>query len=104
MRYKKGAPHTMQSGVQLSAQNILILRMENLNLNDGEGKGRQDLKDTGTGSGTFISEGKAVNITWERSDRSARTKYYLEDKSELLLNPGVTIVQIVPGSMNVTIE
>lgn len=104
MRYKKGAPHTMQSGVQLSAQNILILRMENFNLNDGDGKGRQDLKDTGTGSGTFISEGKAVNITWEKSDRSARTKYYLEDKSELELNPGVTIVQIVPGSMNVTIE
>lgn len=104
MRFKKGAPHTMQSGVQLSFENVVILRMQNSNLNDGSGKGRQDLADTGTGSGTYITNGKSVPITWKKADRSARCHLYFENGDEVELNPGKTFIQIVPNDMNVTIS
>lgn len=103
MRFKKGAPHTMQSGVQLSFENVVILRMQNSNLNDGSGKGRQDLADTGSGSGMYITNGKSVPITWKKSDRSARTHLYFENGDEVELNPGKTFVQIVPNDMQITI-
>lgn len=103
LRFKKGQPHTMQSGVQLSFENVIILRMQNSDLNDGSGKGRQDLADTGTGNGTLISAGKAVPITWKRADRSSKTEYFYENGESVLLNPGKTFIQIVPESMNVTI-
>ena len=104
MRFKKGAPHTMQSGVQLSFENVVILRMQNSNLNDGSGKGRQDLADTGTGNGTYITNGKSVPITWKKADRSARCHLYFENGDEVELNPGKTFIQIVPNDMNVTIS
>lgn len=103
LREKRGSAHTMQSGVQLSATNILILKMTNVPLNDGENKDRQDLYDTGSGEGIYITGGKAQAITWEKSDRSARTHYRLNGE-ELFLNPGVTIVQIVPPTMAISIE
>lgn len=103
-RFKKGSEHTMQSGVTLTAQNIVILRMDNYDLNDGTDKGRQNLSDTGSGKGTYISSGKYVDITWKKSDRSASTELYYENGEKVSLNPGVTFIQIVPSSMNVTIE
>ncbi len=102
IRYKKDDIHKMQSGTALSATNLLILRMDNVDLNDGENKGRQDLYDTGEGKGIYITCGKAQNIIWKKDNRSAKTRYYYEDGQELSLNPGVTFVQIVPNSMEVT--
>ena len=102
-RVKRGSAHTMQSGVTLAPMNILILEMQNVDLNDGEGKGRQDLYNTGTGKGKYITGGKVVDITWEKADRSAKTKY-IKDGEEISLNPGPTFVQIVRPGLGVTIE
>lgn len=102
-REKRGSAHVMQSGVQLAAMNVLILRMSNVPLNDGEGKDRQELYDTGSGEGVYITGGRAQAIEWRRSDRSAKTEYFLNGE-KLLLNPGPTFIQIVPPSMQVTIE
>ena len=77
--------------------------MANVPLNDGEGKDRQDLYDTGSGEGLYITGGRAQEIEWRKSDRSAKTEYFLKGEA-LLLNPGVTFVQIVPPSMNVTVQ
>ncbi len=104
MRCKKGQPHTMQSGVRLSFENVIILRMQNYDLNDGTDKGRQELSDTGTGKGTYITEGKSIPITWKRENRASKTEYYSENGEKLLINPGKTFIQIVPESMNVTIS
>ena len=102
-RVRRGSAHTMQSGESIAVMNILILEMQNVNLNDGEGKGRQDLYDTGKGEGKFITGGKVVDITWEKTDRSAKAKYTVDGK-EIELNPGLTFVQIVPPTLEVTVE
>ncbi|MDP4133712.1 MAG: DUF3048 domain-containing protein [Bacillota bacterium] len=104
MRYKKDSPHTMQSGVQLSCTNLLILKMQNENLKDTEKKGRQELYDTGSGKGYYITGGNAKEITWSKESRTAQTVYTYESGSKVSLNPGVTYIQIVPPSMNISIE
>lgn len=103
-RFKKGQEHQMQSGAVLTAENIIVLRMDNYDLNDGTNKGRQNLSDTGTGSGMYITGGKCQAITWKKANRDSVTKLYYENGDEVFLNPGVTFVQIVPSSMNVTTE
>ncbi len=101
-RIRRGSAHKMQTGEELSVMNIVILRMQNVNLNDGEGKGRQDLYNTGSGKGSFITGGKVRDITWEKKDRDSEIKFLLNGE-ELSLNPGLTFVQIVPNEMNVTV-
>ena len=102
-RIRRGSAHTMQSGEKINVTNIIILEMTNVNLNDGEGKGRQDLYDTGSGKGKFITAGKVMDITWEKANREAKTKY-LYNGEEISLNPGLTFVQIVNPSLGVTVE
>lgn len=102
-RIRRGNAHTMQSGEKINVTNIIILEMTNVNLNDGEGKGRQDLYNTGSGKGKFITGGKVIDITWEKSNREAKTKY-MANGEEIALNPGLTFVQIVSPSLGVTVE
>ncbi len=102
-RIRRGSAHTMQSGEKINVTNIIILEMQNVNLNDGEGKGRQDLYDTGSGKGKFITGGKAIDITWEKANREAKTKY-MANGEEIALNPGLTFVQIVSPTLGVTVE
>ena len=102
-RVRRGNEHVMMSGEKLPVMNILILEMQNVDLNDGENKGRQDLYNTGSGNGKYISGGKAIDITWEKANRDARTKY-LANGEEIKLNPGLTFVQIVPPTLGVTVE
>lgn len=102
-RIRRGSFHTMQTGEEISVMNILILEMQNVDLNDGQGKGRQDLYNTGSGKGTFITGGIANEITWEKANRDSEIKFLLNGE-EIFLNPGLTFVQIVPPQMTVTIQ
>lgn len=99
-----GDDYKSQTGDVLSAKNIIIYTVKNHNLNDGEGKGRQDLENIGSGEGYYITDGKAVNIRWEKSKREEKTKYTYEDGTEITLNPGNTFIQIVPAARGFTIE
>lgn len=58
--------------------------------------GRQDMQNTGSGTGYLISEGKAVEITWEKASRESRTKYKYKDGSELVVNDGITYIGLQP--------
>lgn len=99
-----GNDYKSQTGEVLSAKNIIIYNIKNHNLNDGEGKGRQDIENIGSGEGYYITDGKAVNIKWEKSKREEKTKYTYEDGTEITLNPGNTFIQIVPAARGFTVE
>jgi hypothetical protein len=95
-RYREGKPHMERnSGKQISPMNIIIQKVDNHTI-EGDTYDRQDLATTGTGSGYFISRGKAVKINWEKGSRFAKTKFTLENGSELILNTGQTWIQIAP--------
>ncbi len=96
IRYVNSKTHDSQTGEALSAKNIIMYTVKNVNLPDTEDKGRQDLENIGSGTGYYFSDGKAIEINWSKSERSAKTIYTLKDGTPLKLNPGNTFVQIVP--------
>lgn len=55
----------------------------------------QELTQVGEGKGYYCTNGKAIPITWKKEQKSTPTKYYLEDGSELLLNPGKTWISVI---------
>ena len=50
---------------------------------------------TGEGTGTFITRGKAIPITWARDEEQGITRYYDGNGQEIRLNPGKTWVEII---------
>ena len=103
VRYVNGNPHTSQTGENLSTKNIIMYSVKNVNLQDGDNKGRQDLKNIGSGSGYYFSDGKVVEINWEKTARDKTTKYTLKDGTPLVVNPGNTYIQIVPENIETSI-
>lgn len=82
---------------QIKVKNIIVYEVDNYTI-AGDTKGRQELNNLGTGKGKFISEGNAIDITWEKKDRASQTKYYFKDGTELIVNDGLTFIQIMPSS------
>lgn len=99
-----GKPHMSQTGNAFEAKNIIIYDIANYNLNDGQNKGRQDLKNIGSGTGWYISMGKAEKISWEKNSRTGKTKYLKEDGTTLKVNPGITYIQIIPKGNTINIK
>lgn len=89
---------------QYTFKNIIVYQVENVAI-AGDYKGRQNLNNVGSGEGYFISEGKAVEITWEKSDRSSQTIYKFKSSGkELTVNDGNTFIQIQPKGKSITIS
>lgn len=89
---------------QYTFKNILVYQVENVAI-AGDYKGRQNLNNVGKGEGYFISEGKAVEITWEKSERGSQTVYkYKDTGKDLVVNDGNTFIQIQPKGKSITIS
>jgi len=105
--YKKsrnGKPHMERvSQKQLEVKNIIIQHVANYGIK-GDDKGRQDLKNVGSGDGWYITCGNAIKIKWSKKSRSAQTSYTDDSGKPIVLNPGLTWIQIVPLNSKVTIE
>jgi len=103
-RFRKGKPHMERvSGKQLEACNIIIQRVKNYTIK-GDTAGRQEVETVGSGTGWFITAGKAVKITWTKKSRDSATRYADEKGMEIKLNPGQTWLQVVPLSAKVEIK
>ncbi len=46
--------------------------------------------------GWFITEGKAIPVTWSKEDEVSPTRYYDNDGNEIVLNTGKTYVALIP--------
>ncbi len=86
-----------------SVKNIITYQVGNKTIS-GDDKGRQDLDNIGSGTGYFISEGKAVEITWEKKNRSSQTVYKYKNGEEIKVNDGNTWIHIVPKTGNISIS
>ncbi|HHV66017.1 MAG TPA: DUF3048 domain-containing protein [Peptococcaceae bacterium] len=103
-RFKEGQPQVERvTGKQLMVKNIIIQRVKNYDIK-GDTEGRQELDTVGSGSGMYITLGKAINIKWSKSKRNSATQYTDENGNEISLNPGQTWVQIVPVNAKVIVE
>lgn len=93
------------------AKNILIYRVGNESVwtawgdhREEDNKKRQELYNTGSGTGYFITNGKAIEMKWSKPSHSAKTTYTDMEGNELTFNDGTTWVEIMPLDGKITIE
>lgn len=104
-RYSKGEKQVdWDTGMDITTKNIIITYAKNTVLNDGENKDRQNLSNIGTLDGWYITNGKAIKITCEKTARDAQTVYKDMQGNEINVNDGNTFVQICPIDAQVVIE
>ena len=88
LRYVNGKKHIDEyTKKDIKAKNIIVQYMSHKVIDD---KGRLKLGDIGTGKGYLITNGKKVNVTWEKKDRRSRTNFYDENGELIKLNSGNT--------------
>lgn len=105
LRYHNGVKHVdYLTGKQLEVKNIIILNDISVTVMTGDAKGRINLGNIGSGTGYYISEGKAIEITWSKKDRSSKTIYKDENGDILRVNDGNTFVQIQPSNQSPVIS
>ncbi len=81
------------TGEQLTCKNILI-QINDWSVAD-EDKGYLSVETVGGGDGYYVTNGKAVPVTWSKESQTAPTRYFDADENEIVLNQGKTWVCIV---------
>lgn len=90
---------------QYTFKNIITYKVANNNIKSPDGyNGRQELHNIGSGEGYYITNGYAVPIKWEKTDRKSKTIYTYLDGTEIEVNDGNTFIQIQPSGKELTIE
>ncbi len=78
---------------QYTAKNIIVYQVKNYKI---DSYGRQALKNIGSGTGYFITNGYAIPITWSKPTRNSKTEYRDLNGKEISVNDGNTYIQIQP--------
>ena len=92
-RYQYGEPHIdALNGEQLTTNNIIL---QYCDYNMFEFGGYLNIYVDGNGAGKYITNGKAIDITWEKNSEFGQTKYYDEDGNEVVMNQGKTWMCII---------
>lgn len=77
---------------QLAFKNIIF---QYSNYEKLDNNGYLDIKTVGEGAGKYITNGKAIDITWKKESEDVPARYYDADGQEITLNQGKTSVCIV---------
>ena len=86
---------------RITTHNIIVYNVKYTTLDN---YGRQTMANIGSGTGYYISEGKAIPIKWEKNSRSGKTNYMYMNGEELIVNDGRTYIGIAPTGRNVKIS
>jgi len=107
-RYTRYSRNTKQvdwtTGETVTTKNIIVVKCRNWTLNDGENKGRQSIDNVKVLNGYYITNGKAIEITAEKSTRAGQTVYKDLAGNEIDVNDGNAFIQICPLNADVEIE
>lgn len=88
-RFQFGGPQIdAETGAQLKYKNILVKYVTGPYWPNGT----PNYIVTGTGKGIYITDGKAIEVTWKNNSENGPTKYYYADGKEVTLNQGKTWV------------
>lgn len=97
-RLVKDSPHLEEFTDQpVTAKNLLVLRADTRVIDQ---EGRLAIKTVGSGTGLYATNGRSVEITWEKTDRRSGTVYRVGEEP-LLLNPGNTWIVVIPQALEV---
>ncbi len=96
-RFQFGEKHIdSNTKKQLAFKNIIIQYVKEWNI-DKKGYQTMDLANA-SGKGLYISNGKAVPITWKKNEAKSFMRYYNEAGEELTINPGKTYIALFPNN------
>ena len=79
-------------GEQVAVKNIIF---KNVPSSIYTGTPYLDIPVNGSGEGKFFTNGKMIDITWEKPTDTSPTQYFDEDGNEIELNPGQTWVCLI---------
>ena len=101
-RFEYGGPHVdMETGEQLKFKNVIVEFADHSLMGDTPLLDIQVIKEE-PGNGLYFTDGKVIPITWEKKSWEDRTHYFTADGQPLNLNPGKTMIQVIPESYGVT--
>ena len=104
-RNNGGSAHVdRNNNKQLTAKNIVVLLMTELNANDGyENNVHLLYKNKGTGKAIVFKDGKEIKATWEKKSRTSRTIVRDASGEEIKFDRGLIWFEIIPtdGVINV---
>ncbi|MBE7037689.1 MAG: DUF3048 domain-containing protein [Ruminococcaceae bacterium] len=101
-RKMNSTEHKDANGVYATATNIIIQYTRNYSL--GDGSDRQEVDTVGSGEGIFITGGKCVPVTWQKTSRNAKTVFKTADGNEVMTNPGTTWINVIHPNTPCVIE
>ena len=105
VRYSRGEKQVdWDTEKTVTTKNIIIEKAENWTLDDGSGKGRQTIDNIKELEGYYITNGKAIEITCNKTSRNGQTVYKDLDGNEINVNDGKTFIQICPEDSKITFE
>lgn len=78
---------------QVKVKNIILQYVDSSFYSEKKGTLKIKLKDGG--SGKYITNGKAIDITWQRGEEDKITRYYDLAGNEIVLNPGKTWISLI---------
>lgn len=106
LRYNGGVAHIdRNTGKQLTARDIIVLFETQTQANDGYPNNEHLLYgDTGTGDALVFMDGKEINATWKKDDRTSRTLLYDGDGNEIQFNRGHLWFEIEPTGTQITVS
>ena len=101
-RYVNGKEHVdMKTKKQFTFKNIIIAKMKWKMASDNY---YLDITTVGSGSGYYITNGKAIEITWSKSGRKNQTVYKDKKGNVIKLNDGNTFIELQPTNQKTTIK
>lgn len=101
-RKKDGKDHIDELDKSPIVAKNIIIQDAKTKIIDKEGRLNIDL--IGEGRGKYISNGKVIDVKWSKKSRNSKTYFFDEKGKEIVLNPGVTWIQVVRPDENIYIE
>lgn len=105
-RNNGGAPHIdRNSNQQLTAKNIVVLKMIESNADDGYENNLHLLyKTKGMGKAIIFMDGKQTNGTWRKDSRTSRTLLFDSNGASIKLDRGTIWFEILPTDGILTVK
>lgn len=103
--YGKTAYIDRDTNKQLTAKNVVVLEMAEVNANDGYDNNVHLLfNDTGTGKAVVFKDGKKYSGTWEKDSRTARTIVKDSSGNQIKFDRGLIWFTILPTDGVLTVK
>ncbi|MEO7804640.1 MAG: DUF3048 domain-containing protein, partial [Actinomycetota bacterium] len=99
-------PHVSVTGAQLSATNVVLLkvRVTQGTIRDAAGNFSPEIAVVGEGEAVVVYAGRSFTGTWKRPSLSAKTQLFDATGRPITLIPGRTWIHLIPQERKVTLS